>query len=370
MKKFILTTCIFVAPFFVLYILNLINYDQREMEGDLARMGYFYSNPSPSGIINNQYNLTKKYNLLSELKTSYTTNVDVVTIGDSFSEQGNIGYKNFLANMGVSVIHVDRSISGSNPIQTLITLMNSGLFDKIKPEFIVLQSIERDFNSRTQRIDFNSKIDNINFYKETISEPNVDSNHEDLSDPSTKRMQFFSDATLKMPLNYLQYLFVNKPLTSNTFKVKTTRQDLFTNSPDHLLFYKNDLRKLGSKNDSLKTINSIVVLNELANILSEQDIELIVIVSPDKFDLYYPFIENKSGFVIPRFYSTYENADKKYKNVDTYRILSEKIAEETDVYYYDDTHWSPKGAKIVAEEIYKLMKSSRDEVDNMSETTH
>jgi len=83
---------------------------------------------------------------------------------------------------------------------------------------------------------------------------------------------------------------------------------------------------------------------------------LIVLISPDKYDLYYPYIENKSAYLKPTFFSTYENAEKKYKNVDTYRVFSEKMSVEKDIYYYDDTHWSPVGGKIVVDEILRLMR--------------
>lgn len=347
MRKFILNTCTFVVPFIILYTFNVFNYDQRGAEGDLARMGYFYSNPSPRSTIDDQYNLPKQYTLLSEINFTSKVKFDVLTIGDSFSEQDSLGYKNFLGDMGASVLHIDRFISGSNPIQTLVSMMNSELFDYIQPEFIVVQSIERDFNDRTKNIDFKESID-LDLLSKKVTEHR--------SKSPNYNLQFFSDATLKMPLNNFQYTFTDKPFFSNTYKVKSTSRDLFSNTPDHLLFYKNDLRTLNTKNDSSGTLNSIKVMDELSALLARKNIELIVLVSPDKYDLYYPYIEDKSTFVKPTFFSTYEKSEKAYKNIDTYRILSKKLAEEKDIYYYDDTHWSPKGAKIVADEIYRMIK--------------
>lgn len=346
MKKFILNTCVFVIPFFALYVFNVFNYSQRGAEGDLARMGYFYSNPSPRSTIDSQYDLIKQYTLLSELDFTTKVKFDVMTIGDSFSEQDSLGYKNFLASNGTSVLHVDRFISGSNPIQTLVSLMNSGLFDSIQAEFVVLQSIERDLNDRTRSIDFDARLDLELLSTKVKHHKSVSPNY---------NLQFFSDATLKMPLNNFQYSYTDKPVFSNTYQVKTTRRDLFSNSPDNLLFYKHDIRKLGAKNDSLRTLNSINVLDELSDLLSKRNIELIVLISPDKYDLYYPYIKDKSKFLAPTFFSTYEKAEKTYNNVDTYRVFSAKMSVEKDIYYYDDTHWSPVGGKIVVDEILKIM---------------
>lgn len=347
MKKFLSNTSIFVIPFILLYSFNVYYYDHRDEDGDLARMGYFYSNPSPKSVINSQYNLSKQYKLLSETNLTSKKSFDVITIGDSFSEQDNFGYKNFLANKGFSVLHIDRFISGSNPLQSLVGLMNSGLFDYIHPKYIVLQSIERDINDRTKNVDFEERID-LEYLSRKVK------NHK--SEAPNYNLQFFSDATLKMPLNNFQYLFASKPFFSNTYKVKTNSENLFTNNPDNLLFYKKDLQKLSAKNDSLRTINSIKVLDKLSYLLAQIDIELIVIISPDKYDLYYPYIEDKSRFTAPVFFSIYENTEKNYKNVDTYRILSSSLALEKDIYYYDDTHWSPKAANIIADEISYLIK--------------
>lgn len=346
MKKFILNTLVFVVPFVGLYIFNLFNYSQRGAEGDLARMGYFYDNPSPRSVVDSVHVIPKQYKLLSEIGLSSKEKFDVMTIGDSFSEQDNLGWKNYLAATGTSVLHVDRFISGSNPIQTLVSLKNSGFFDQIQSEFVVLQSIERDLNDRTRNIDFDARLD-LEILSQKVKQhksatPNYD-------------LQFFSDATLKMPFNNFQFFYTDKPIFSNTHQVKTTSTDLFSNSPDKLLFYKHDLRKMETKNDSLRTLNSIKVLGKISDFLAKRDIELIVLISPDKYDLYYSYITKKSNFVRPTFFAIYEGADKAYVNVDTYRIFSEKMGEEKDIYYYDDTHWSPVGGKIVVDEILKIM---------------
>jgi hypothetical protein len=347
MRKFILNTLVFVVPFFGLYVFNLFNYSQRGAEGDLARMGYFYANPSPRSVIDSQHVIPKEYLLLSEVGFASNQKFDVMTIGDSFTEQDNLGYKNYLAATGASVLHVDRFISGSNPIQTLVSLMNSGFFDLIQPEFVVLQSIERDLNDRTQTIDFDERLDLAILSNEVKQHKRATPNYD---------LQFFSDATLKMPLNNFQFSYTDKPIFSNTHQVKTNRTDLFSNSPDKLLFYKSDLRKMGAKNDSLKTLNSVKVLGELSALLSNINIELIVLISPDKYDLYYPYIADKSSFGTPTFFATYDKAPKAYYNVDAYRVFSEKMGVEKDIYYYDDTHWSPVGGKIVVDEILEIMK--------------
>lgn len=348
MKKFIIKTSFFILPFMALHTLNINLYDQKE--GDLVRLGYLYSNPTPKSSISNQYALAKRYTLLSEVDVQQKYHFDVITIGDSFSEQNNLGFKNFVSHKDIEVLHIDRFISGSNPIQSLISLLNSDFFNHVNADYIVLQSVERHFNNRTKEIDFDLKIGmdeiahKINGYTKKVSRHGG---------------KFFSDAILKIPLTNIQYSFQEKPKYAKTYKFSSTRNDLFTNSPNDLLFYHDDINHLGIKNDSLNIVNSIEVIEWINEKAKQQDIKLIMLVSPDKYDLYFNYIKNNESLNKPLFFHFYDLAQKNYINVDSYKILNEKLESERDIYFYDDTHWSPKGAKMIADEIIDIISEKR-----------
>jgi hypothetical protein len=344
MKKFIQQTSFYVLPFFVLYLLNVLFYQQNE--GDLIRIGYLYSNPSAKSKIIDQYDLPKRYNLLSEIDLTTKNKFKVVTIGDSFSEQDNLGYQNFLANMDVSLLHIDRIVSGENPHQSLVQLLNSDFFNQVETEYIVLQSVERHFNERNENLDFNKSTDLDSVSNKT---ENYTKNLPEYN------LRLFSKATLKVPFTNIEYLFKPKPINSKTYKYKSTSNSLFSNNPDELLFYKDDISLLDQKNDSSKITNSIKALEAINKLAAKRDIKLIVLVSPDKYDLYYQYIKNNTALPQPLFFSIYEDADKSYENIDSYQLLSEKIKREKNLYFYDDTHWSPKAAKIIAELIYNTI---------------
>ncbi len=346
MKKFVLKASIFVLPFIALFILNSIFYNPQE--GDLIRIGYLYSNPTPKSLVKSKYDLPKRFKLLSEIDIKSKSKFDVAIIGDSFSEQERLGYKNFLGNKGVSVLHIDRFISGNNPIQTLIQLLNSNIFNNISVDYIVLQSIERFLNQLTKNIDYNMTID-----LDSLSHQ-IDNNH---TPAPTYALQFFSNTTFKIPLTNLQYLTEPKPRYSQTYKYKSNSNSLFSNSPDDLLFYQDDIDKLNVKNDSLAIANSISVIENISNIAASHNIKLIMLVSPDKYDLYYPYIANNGSLNKPLFFEMYEASTKGYTNVDSYKILSEGINRERDIYFYDDSHWAPIGANIIADEIHKIISN-------------
>jgi len=267
-------------------------------------------------------------------------------IGDSFSDQGNLGYYNFLAEKGLSVLLIDRHISGKNPIQILIKMINSDYFNNIQVNHIVLQSVERDFIWRCQAADFGQSTTIDSIKKQNKNYKNISSEN---------KLDYFSYATVKAPLSNIQYLFYNKPIFSQTYKIESNTDQLFSNTPNDLLFYQEDIQTLNEKNDPLKISTCNFTLNKINDLLFKRNIQLIVLVSPDKYDLYYSYIKDKSNFEEPLFFTFFEKLTKRYLSVPSYSILSKELLRHKDVYYYDDTHWAPKGASIIANEIYNVI---------------
>lgn len=346
MRRFIVKACLFVLPFLISFGLNKWFFNPNE--GDLVRLGYLYSNPCPKSLINNQFESTKRYVRLSEIDLSIPRKFDVIVIGDSFSDQDNLGYPNYIANENHSVLLIDRVLSGDNPIQTLIQLLNVNFFDTITADYLVLQSVEGRFNNRIQALDFDEQLD-MHALKDLLDHQAETTSFYDL--------KFFSDATIKAPLNNIQFPFSSKPFFSKTYKCRATKNDLFSNAPQDILFYEKDINYLESKNDSVSILKSIKVIEGICDLVAEQKMKLIMLISPDKYDLYFPYIAEKEGLITPRFFEIYDNVEKKFINVDAFEILRENILTERDVYFYDDTHWTPKGAKIIASEIANIISN-------------
>lgn len=353
MKKFIKKTSFFVVPFIILYFINLQFY--KKGEGDLARLGFIYYNPSPFTQTLKQFKtLPLKYTPISEVNLDKETQFDVLTIGDSFSEQGEYSYQNPLAYKGISVGHINRFLSEESPIQNLVSLINSDFFDYVKPKYVILQTVQRSAIHRNLQLSFSEKKD-INSIKQQVQQHNTKSNNPAPIN-NKDRLDFFSDATVKIPLTNIQFLFLKRPFRSDIYKFKSNNTDLFSHHPTDLLFFKDDLKTLSNKNDinQVKDFNNN--LNKISSLLSKKNIKLIVLISPDKYDLYYPYIKNKSKGKEPLFFKHLENLKKDYIYIPSYNVLSEALKKDTDIYFYDDTHWTYKGSEIIAEEIYKAIK--------------
>ena len=349
MKKFIYKTSFFILPFLFIYGVSAYFHNINLKEGDLIRLGYIYYNPCPKRKILRQFHFSKKYKLLSELNLKTKNKFDVVTIGDSFSNQGSVGYNNLLAQDELTVLHIDRFLSRGNQIQKLVDLINGDFFDYIQTDYIVLQSIEREFVKICEEIDYSRSTDIDSLIKQ------IEDNAKQESKDNIDNLDFFSDAVIKIPLTNFLYFFSDKPLSSKTYKVRTNRYNLFSNNPDSLLFYQDDVKLLRYKNDRSKIIKCNFNLNKINELLSNKNIKLIVLISPDKYDLYYQYIQNTQNFNTPLFFKYYDVLDKTYENVKAYEILSKNIEKYQDIYYYDDTHWTPFTANIIAKEIQEII---------------
>ena len=80
-------------------------------------------------------------------------------------------------------------------------------------------------------------------------------------------------------------------------------------------------------------------------------------MAADKYDVYQEFaVENR--FPVKTLLDDFACHESNPYFVNTKTVLVEKARQGVkDLYYADDTHWSPIGAKIVAEEIAKRMDS-------------
>ena len=98
-------------------------------------------------------------------------------------------------------------------------------------------------------------------------------------------------------------------------------------------------------------------LNRIAERLKARGIELIVLVAPDKFDLYSPYIKTANRYTKALFFETFNQLDKKYLYFDSRSLLRDALSKgQKDVYLYDDTHWSPVGAEIIASKLEKITR--------------
>jgi len=333
--KYLISIIIIFLSYHVLMWLfftsKIFGLDDQTSTGDLSRMSYQIDMIRPKKL---EYTLKKSF---IYDKTFYNQDIDMITIGDSFSHGGGGGlnpyYQDYLATI------YDKKILNINPIkydqfiETAIGLHNSGFLKEKKVKYVLIQSVER-FSA----IRFSKDIHyaQFNLKNPEISNKIFSVQHQDIS--------IINTANYKLPYYYMAYKFKENP-KKDVHRLKLTKE-LFTNHKDFLVF-DGDIKNIPQftqKNVAIINKN----FNELARVLKKDGIKLIFMPTTDKYDMYYSYIKNNTHPKNP-FFDLIRPLHKEYIFVDVKAILKPLIDKgKKDIYFVDDTHWSPRGSQAVA----------------------
>lgn len=341
MRRFIINGVLFLLPVIALYVFTKLFYTADLDKGDMMRVGYVADfHKDYRDKFKAEFDRDVYFTALSEIDLDKPHQFTIMTIGDSFSEQKRFGYKNYLAeNDSISVLHYDLFLN-KNPIQTLSAVINGDLLDRIKVKYIVLQSVERLFAARIEKFDPGKKVltDSLKVAIDRHVPPSE----------VAEEQKFFSDLIFQFPLYNVKYCLDDNAYDSDVYKVRT-RRPLFSRPEKDLLFYFEDLVNFPAhdKPQLIEKLNN--ELNLLDKKLKAKNIKLIVLPCPDKSDFYYDEIVNKSAYYRPMFFEQMAKKDKQYIFLDSKKILQSKMKGRKDAYFYDDTHWTPWSARIIAD---------------------
>lgn len=345
MKKFILELSLFLSPFIFL----LINYQNFQASGgDLNRLSKISFDKSYRNIFYDEHYSKVLYKDISELDLTRKDSADIIIIGDSFSQMGSNGYQNYLAtDYSYNVVNINNKQNRGNPIETLYCLVNGDVLDNLQVNYIVLQSIEREFVRRREGFDTNCALNAKAFIK--VSEPS-NAMHK-LND-----LGYFQDMINYTWFNFL-YQFNDKAYFSQVYKKPLVGRKLFSTTQNQILFFSEDVENIKFiKKDYILELNK--KLNFIAQKLRKRNIKLIVLPSPDKYDLYNDYI---LGNDLPKnlFFDYMNRVPKDYLFIDAKKLLLPFLKKGVkDVYWADDTHWSPFAAQQISNEIHKVINNN------------
>ena len=156
--------------------------------------------------------------------------------------------------------------------------------------------------------------------------------------------------------NNLLYKFNDRAFNSIVHKVKLSKNMFSVDSQD-LLFLHGDVTNINrGKINVLQKIND--EYNLLSKKLKNKNIKLIVMICPDKYNVYSEFIINNK-YPKSELYENFKNLKKDYIYIDAYDVLKNQLEKnKKDLYFADDTHWSPRASKPIAERIYSNMNKN------------
>ena len=344
-KKITFLWLVLIFQFLIFNFLIFFNYTNKVYPetsdssiGDLARMSYLVD------IIQDKKNIVDLERVHLSQNEYKNQNIDILTIGDSFSNGGaggvNSYYQDYIStvyNKNVLNLNPQKIENTSNYIEIITLFANSGYLEKMGLKYILVESVQREALVRFARND-------LNFFMRT------DKNLENIFENLRQTYNIEELHTLKPPiinnLNFNAFLYNMKyyikgygKLNSSVYIEKLNKELFTSKSSLELAFFHEDIKKL-----SLETKENIELLNQnfnyLSDILENKGIKLIFMPAVDKYNLYRPFIvSNKYKESI--FFEYLATLDKKYTFINTKKILSESLKNgEKDIFYADDTHWS------------------------------
>ena len=217
--------------------------------------------------------------------------------------------------------------------------MNGDFFENYHFEYVIIENIERHFIDNIQNIGFKKSLSltELNKLVEIKSKHN--------------KNDFAYNSVLKFPYYAIKYK-LNKTYLFNGKVYKTQiSKNLFSVNNNQLLFYYRDISSTRLNNENMNVNNLNNILNDLNDMLLKKDIKLVVLAAPDKYDVYYDYIVDKHDFPRPLFFEQMKKCNKKYIWINSKEVISSHINQKKDLYFYDDTHWSPWVSQLIADEI-------------------
>lgn len=339
MKKFLLKLSYTVLPV-SLILFGLVAYVSLYLNpkstGDLGHLAYI-----PFGVEYDQMIWAQELedvqfltvNSTEELKNIH---VNVLTVGDSFSQQENSGYQNYMPGEGLTVANCKRSLY-DNPIQYAYNILDAGAVDSTNIDAMVVEVGERDFVIR---------INNFSVDKVEVPDPEL---------PSSKKKGDENEWSLLRARDYVLYLYAGR----SPVYVADLKQDFFvSDEPRKLYFYCADVINGLTIDESVRP-KIKYVYDLLTRKAHERGITLIIMVPVDKYDLYQDYIVAN-----PYPHPKRINEDIREILGDIPEVMLCKFSllpllknGEKDVFLFNNSHWSYKASEIVGIELSKRVKN-------------
>lgn len=364
MKRFLIKLFIIALPVIstILYYSTMV---EPNRNGDLGQLGLL---PFDLG-----YHRSIKGMWMDSLYEKHIDNLEftqaecdstILIIGDSFSEQERGGFTNFLTEFypGYKVCVL---WSGDGEVTKYQLFINRLLEDKPLPRTVIIESVERHLTNNLYQMDMVTRpeIEKPVIEESVPSEP--DTTPAQAKEPEVNHFKEMAknigECKDDLKDNFLhtqEYVKRNVGVVKNPVKHLKLKQELFTckGAEDDLYFYWEDLEKV----DKSKINKAKQNLDALMSATEKKGIKFLLTVPADKYDLYKDFAKkDKNKKVKPQldFYTEY-NSNNRFLNCK--ELLYPHVANgEKDIYKCHDSHWSPIGARYVAEEIKRKLDSQK-----------
>ncbi|MDF1579728.1 MAG: hypothetical protein P1P74_02995 [Desulfuromonadales bacterium] len=359
-QRFCLITVLIIAGVLLFNLLawrlfncQLLTPEKGVYIGELAQAGYLYEHTAPR---RNTIDLPHRHLSYAQ----YTgQKIDVLTIGDSFSQGSGNGpnrfYQDYIASVqNLTVLNLPVKINcANNLLESVAILVNSGFIERINPRFILLQRSEKSIYKFAETTDLGKSLTPEQLTNALINPRSPLDSDTDLGAENLSCNRFLDPANLKWLWYKIGYFFSRNAFNSRVYREELDRPLFSGEHGDSLLFSDQDLDKHRDKQKALdersvRRINEN--LNRLASLLAETNIRLVFMPVPDKYSLYRPYLREKN-YSRSAFFEHLRWQPKVYQLIDTDAILAQELKTGVkDLYWIDDTHWSWKASRAIFEQ--------------------
>ena len=341
MKKFLIKLSYTVLPVFLLLFgltayLNL--YIRPQATGDLGRLAFVMVGEEYGQRIEQNEMKTPLFSKVRETEDMRKIHVNVLTIGDSFSQQEHAGYQNYMPQEGLTVANARRGLYDS-PIQYAWNLLDAGVVDSTNIDVMVVEVGERDLAFR---------IDNFSIDKVEVGEPDTP------DDGGEENIYDVSQWSLLRTRDFLMYRYAGR---NPVYDVELDRDFFDSREPRKLYFYCADVLNGMTIETSIRP-KIKEVFDLLTTKAHELGFALILMVPVDKYDLYQDYIVNNPYDHPKRINEEVRELFGDRPEVMLCKFTLQPLLEngEKDVFLYDNSHWSYKGSQAVGIELSRRVK--------------
>ena len=341
MKRFLIKLSYTMLPVFLLLFgltayLNL--YIRPQATGDLGRLAFIIIGEDYGQRIEQHELKDTLFNKVRETEDLRNIHVNVLTIGDSFSQQEHAGYQNYMVQEGVTVANMRRDLY-DNPIQYAWNLLDAGVIDSTNIDVMVVEVGERDFSLR---------INSFSTDKVEVGEP-------DLPDEGGEENVWdIRQWSLLRTRDFLMYRYAGR---NPVYEAELDRDFFTSNEPRRLYFYCADILN-GLTIDVPVRPKIKEVFNLLTTKAHERGIAFFLMIPVDKYDIYQDFIVDNP-------YDHPKRVNEEVREIlgDIPEVLLSKYSlqplidkGEKDVFLFDNSHWSYKASEVVGKELSRRIK--------------
>lgn len=262
--------------------------------------------------------------------------LDVLTIGDSFSQQGVFGYQNYLAHKNIKIVNCFDNVT-DNPLQIAYDLLDRDIINHKLTKILIVGIGERTIDGRIKS--FNPSISPKKQQSIRVNE--------------LETAKSSNDWSVSRARDYILYrIGIENPI----YKVRL-RQDLFTSDEPNVLYLYNKDIENGNCLKSATATKITEVYKTLQDKARERGVKLYLMVAVDKYDLYQNYIVDNQ---YPR-KTINEDLERVMPNTPELLLTKNYLVPllergEKDIFMFNDTHWSYKASEVVANEIYCKIK--------------